>query len=61
MIRIEHKFQYADVYKGNWIVARIYEDGSGGKLVKVLTTGADFTAVNEMDAINQIKTNLGEM
>ncbi|ARK28769.1 hypothetical protein [Halalkalibacter krulwichiae] len=55
MIHIKHCPQYTDVYKGNWIVARIYEDGNGGKFVKVLADGYDAVAASEAEALSIIK------
>ncbi|WP_088104773.1 hypothetical protein [Halalkalibacter urbisdiaboli] len=36
-LSIQDGIGYADVYKNNSIVARVWDDGSGGHFVKVLT------------------------
>lgn len=53
-LHIQNGAGYADVYKGVNIVARIWDDGSGGFLVKVLRDGHDTTAKSEREALHII-------
>lgn len=54
MLEVRHKWGYANVLRGIEIVARMYENGRGGYLVKVLHDGHDTTANSEQEALRII-------
>ncbi|WP_100406248.1 hypothetical protein [Bacillus solitudinis] len=59
-LTIQDGIGYADVYKGNSIVARIWDNGNGGHFVKVLTDGFDMSVNSTQEALKEISKRLGE-
>lgn len=57
-LHIQNGAGYADVYKGMNIVARIWDNGNGGHLVKVYADGYDATVSSTQDALKMIAGRL---